>query len=89
MTTLESMARAAYEKFPTVMRGPHFLGCLHWPELQDWQKKELCEAQRAALLEARTPSHEITAAVVKPGDDRSQAVLGFRAIVDAIIGEKP
>jgi aromatic ring hydroxylase len=89
-TTLERMARAFYGRCPTEF---HIVGASvcrkTWEELTLNEQFHIRDAIKVALQEARTPDHEITAAVVKPGADRTQAVLDFRAMIDAILGEKP
>ncbi len=69
MTILEKAARAAYEKNPTVSRGKHFLGCLSWDELGEWQKKAVVDSQRAALGAMSDTPEEILRATLDQVSD--------------------
>ena len=58
-----------------------------WGE-QAWQESTEGRAHyinmaRAAIRAMRDPGHDLTAAVVRPGDDRTEAVRMWQAMIDA------
>jgi hypothetical protein len=68
---VELMARAAYEKYPSVERGPRSLGCLSWEELGEWRRQSFIDAQKDALTAAERAGYVVVP--VEPTEEMCRA----------------
>lgn len=89
MNGLERMAKAAFETSLAATRVmfPHTgdVPDKTWDTLEPRYRARWVNAQRAALTAIREADHDMTAAVVEPGDDRTEAMRVWSSIVEAIL----
>lgn len=86
MTLIEKMARAMLDDMNRGM--PRFVAQT-WEQCTDLARESMLFRARKALEAMRgDPGHDITAAVVPPGKDRSDVLRIWNALIDAALKEE-